>query len=354
MQHSRTSSILKRSRSLQFARYSALLAAAAVSTGAAHAQFRASIQGTVTDSTGAVIPGASIALTDNDTGKVITATSNGSGVYNFNGLAPDHYTLSATLAGFQKKVVSDVILNPDQVNGINLTLAIDAASTTVNVSADSVQAIETGTANISGNIDANQIQHLPSAGRDVFQLIQLAPGVFGDGAQSTGGTQNLPGSQGPGGSSHSGGVFSTENGPQANANGGQYETNSVSIDGISTVSAVWGGTSIITPSEDSVGNVKVLSNGYDAENGRFSGAQVQVSSKTGTNQFHGSLFFRANRPGLNAYQRYNGSSTFNPITATNLTAAQRGLQRDTTKTNQYGGSIGGPIIKNRLFAFFNY
>ena len=78
------------------------------------------------------------------------------------------------------------------------------------------------------------------------------------------------------------------------------------IDGISTVSAVWGGTSIITPSEDSVDNLKVVSNSYDAENGRFSGAQIQVSTKSGTNQLHGSAFFKASRPGLNAYQRWNG------------------------------------------------
>ena len=353
MNHSRLRSNLRRSRSLKLARYSALLAAA-VATGSAHAQFRASIQGTVSDNTGAVIPNATISLTDNDTGKVLTAISNASGVYNFNALAPDHYKLTASAAGFNQTVVGDVTLNPDQINGFNLQLTVGAASSTVDVSASTVDAIETATANISGNVDSNEIQHLPSAGRDVFQLVQLAPGVFGDGAQSTSGTNNLPGTQGPGGPGHSTGIFATENGVQDNANGGQYETNSISIDGISTVSAVWGGTSVITPNEDSVGNLKVLSNNYDAENGRFAGAQIQVTSKSGTNNFHGSLFFRANRPGLNAYQRYNGSNSLLPITSTNNTPAERGLLRDTTFSNQYGGSIGGPVIKNRLFAFFAY
>ena len=79
------------------------------------------------------------------------------------------------------------------------------------------------------------------------------------------------------------------------------------IDGISTTSAVWGGTTVITPSEDSVANVRVLSNGYDAEYGRFSGAQIQITSKSGSDHFHGSGFFTMHRPGFNAYQPFNGN-----------------------------------------------
>ena len=112
---------------------------------------------------------------------------------------------------------------------------------------------------------------------------------------------------------------------------------------------MWGGTSVITPSEDSVDNLKVVSNSYDAENGRFSGAQIQVTSKSGTNNFHGSAFFKMSRPGLNAYQRWNGVGS-------NIsgTAAERGVNRDQNRFNQYGGSLGGPIWKNRVFAFFNW
>ncbi len=141
-----------------------------------------------------------------------------------------------------------------------------------------------------------------------MQLVQLAPGMTGDGAQgSGGGGANLPGTQGPGATGGNAGIFQTENGPQALAVGQQYENNGISIDGISTASAVWGGTTIVTPSEDSVESVKVVSNSYDAENARFSGAQIQVTSKSGTNEFHGSFFFTAHRPGLNAYQRFNGA-----------------------------------------------
>ena len=111
---------------------------------------------------------------------------------------------------------------------------------------------------------------MPSFGRDVFQLVQLAPGIFGDGAQgSAGGSAQLPGTQGPGATGGNAGIFQTENGPQALAHGGQYENNGISIDGIATTSAVWGGTTVITPSEDSVQNVKIVSNNYDAELGRL-------------------------------------------------------------------------------------
>ncbi len=327
-----------------------LAAATAALSTTAQAQFRASIQGTVSDPKGSVISGATVTLTDTDTAKVLTSTTNGSGVYNFNALAPDHYKLSATAPGFQQQTISDLQIIPEQANSVNVQMSVGSAATSVTVTGDQVALLDTETPNIGGSIDSNQIQHLPSAGRDVFQLVQLAPGVFGDGSQAAGGgTSTLPGSQGPGGTTSSSGIFATENGPQANANGGQYETNSIQIDGISTVSAVWGGTSVITPTEDSVGSVKVESNAYDAENGRFSGAGIQITSKTGTNQFHGSLYFRANRPGLNAYQRYNGPSSFN-----SGTAAERGLLRDTERANQIGGSVGGPILHDRLFAFFAY
>ena len=121
------------------------------------------------------------------------------------------------------------------------------------------------------------------------------------------------------------------------------------MDGISTVSAVWGGASVITPSEDSVKDVHVVSNGYDACSGRFSGAQIQIVTKNGTNQVHGSLFFKADRPGLNAYQRWNG-----PGSETPGTPSSRGLQRNNSRFNQFGGSVGGPLWKDKLFAFFNY
>jgi hypothetical protein len=304
------------------------------------AQYRASLRGTVIDAQGNAVVGAKVTLTNTDTSSTLVSTSDDNGIYQFNALPPAPYRLTVEQPGFKKKVLEHVQIIPEQPNSLDLPLEVGEVQQTVTVS-DTTQALDTETANISGTINSNQIQHMPSFGRDVFQLIQLAPGVFGDGAQGPGGQgANLPGTQGPGGTGGNQGIFQTENGPQALAAGQQYENNSIMIDGISTTSAVWGGTTIITPSEDSVESVKVLSNGYDAEFGRFSGAQIQVTSKSGTNNFHGSAFFTAHRPGLSAFQRFNGQGNK--------------VLRDNSFFDQFGGSVGGPIWKNKVFFFFDW
>jgi hypothetical protein len=327
-----------------------LVTAALIISSPASAQYRASIQGTVTDTQGGVIPGAKLTLTNLQTNEAQERTSNEVGVYNFNALPPAAFKLVVEKDGFQSKVLDNLHIIPEQPNAIDVKLEIGQVAQTVTVDASQAPLLDTNTATIGGTISENQIQHMPSFGRDVFQLTALAPGTTGDQSQAGGGgTFSLPGTQGPGGPGANTGIFATENGPQTLANGGQYENNSIAIDGISTTSVVWGGTSVITPSEESVDNVRVVSNSYDAENGRFSGAQIQVTSKSGSNQFHGSAFFQAYRPGLNAYQRYNGPGSLNPGTP-----QSRGLLRNEQRFNQIGGSIGGPIWKDHLFAFFAY
>src|SRR5215468_4144129 len=307
----------------------------------AQAQYRASIQGVVTDPQGAVVDGATVTLTDNQTNRVQTTTTDGNGVYTFGALPPSTFTVKVEKAGFKTKTLDNYSPIGEQSNALNIELELGGATETVTVSADQLPAIDTQTATISGTITSNQINHMPSFGRDVFQLIQLAPGVFGDGAQGGGGAgQNMPGTQGPGATGGNQGIFQTENGPQAIAHGQQYENNGISIDGISTTSAVWGGTTIITPTEDSVDSVKIVSNSNDAEDGRFAGSQVKVISKSGSNEYHASLFFTAHRPGLNAFQPFNGLNN-KPL-------------RDNFFFNQFGGSVGGPIWKNKIFAFFAY
>ena len=194
-----------------------------------------------------------------------------------------------------------------------MQLTVGPQTQTVTVDASTEPALDTETANIGQTISENEVQHMPVYQRDVTSLIQLAPGVLADGAQQGGGggfqspgTQTGASSGGGGNLGHSSSIFATENGASANANGGQFETNGYTVDGISTVSAVWGGSTVITPSQDSVGNVKIVTNAYDAENGRFSGALTEITSKSGTNDLHGSFFIQVTRPGLNAYQRWNG------------------------------------------------
>ena len=319
-----------------------ILAVALVSVAfltSAQAQFRASIRGVITDPQGAVVQGATVTLLNTDTNKTLVTKSDENGIYQFNQLQASPYTLTVEKEGFQKKVLDYVRIVPDQPNGLDVALQIGSTTEAVTVTA-ATDTLNTETANTSGTITSNNVQHMPSFGRDVFQLTRLAPGVIADNAQgSAGGGQNLPGTQGPGATGGSQGIFQTENGPQAIALGQQYENNGITIDGISTGSAVWGGTSVITPSEDSIQDVKILSNAYDAEYGRFGGAQIQVTSKPGTNQYHGSLFVDMHRPGLSAYQ-WAGQNA-KPL-------------RDNTFLTQFGGSVGGPIWKNRVFAFFNY
>jgi hypothetical protein len=306
-----------------------------------HAQYRTSIQGVVTDASGAVVSGATLTLTDPATNETQVRTSNDAGVFNFNALANTHFKLEVEKQGFQKKVLDNLELIREQANALNVELEVGTASQTVNVNASEAPAIDTETASVNGVVSNNEIQHMPSFGRDVTKLAQLAPGMFADGSQVANGQYNLPGTQSaPAPSGGSVGIFATENLVQGFSNGNQAQDTGISIDGISTTSAVWGGSTIITPSEDSLEDVKVITNSYDAEDGRFTGAQLKITSRAGSNQYHGSLFFTAHQPNLNAYQRYDGYGN-TPV-------------RDNSKFNQFGGSVGGPIWKNKIFAFFAY
>ena len=329
----------------------------------AHAQYRTSIQGTVADPTGALVPGATLTLTNKSTNESVVRTSNSEGIFNFNALPADRFTMVVTRDGFKKKALDDLQLIPEQPNALNLVLEIGSDTETVTVNASLAPTIDTETADNGRTISENEIQHMPTFQRDATGLIQLAPGVLSDGAQSAGGGGfAAPGTQS--GASHGGGgnlggsssIFATENGASANTNGQQFQSNGYTVDGISTVSAVWGGSTVLTPSQDSIGNVKIVTNGYDAENGRFSGAITEITSKSGTNNLHGSVFVQVVRPGLNAYQRWNGSASVKAVDSkgNKLTPAERGLLRDSDRYNQLGGSVGGPIWKNKIFAFFNY
>lgn len=318
----------------------------------AHAQYRASIQGVITDPQGAAVPGATVTLTDKDTNRTLTTTSNDGGIYNFNALPPDHFLLMAEKTGFKKNVLDNLTVIAEQANAINVQLEIGTTTETVTVNGAAVPQIDTETAQISGTVTSQEIQKLPSFGRDVFQLAQLAPGAFGDGAQSAGGGSfNLPGSN-SGASGATDGIFKTENAPQIIANGTQNENNNITIDGVGVTSVTWGGSAVITPNEESVKEVKVVTNGYDAENGRYSGASIQVISNNGTDQYHGSFFFKAHRPGLDAYQTWNGP--YSGWTPQDTTPTERGLLRNDSRFNQFGGSVGGPIWKHKVFGFFSW
>jgi len=323
--------------------WSVLLLCLALFVPAAHAQYRAGLQGSVLDTQGEVVAGATVTLLNLDNGKANVVTSDSQGIYTISSLPPGNYSLTVEKQGFTKKVLDKFQVAAEQIQSINVTLEVGQVSQSVTVQGDSTPPIDTETGEIAGSLTSQEVQKLPSFGRDPFQLLRLAPGVFGDGAHDNGGgSSNLPGSAGPGGSSADSSIFGTENQVQIQANGQRNTANSFQVDGVGVNSLDWGGAATITPNEESVKEVRITSNSYDAEYGRNSGAQVEVVSQSGTNSYHGSAFIKLDRPGLNAYQPYNGPS------------GPEADQRVSNRFNQFGGSVGGAIIKNKLFAFFSY
>ncbi len=325
-----------------------------VLASSANAQFKASVQGTIKDTAGGLVPEAKITLTSAETGKTQETTSSDEGFYRLSGLAPGKYKLTIQKTGYKQQVFEDVAVNAETVQGIDGVLEAGDVSATVTVSQETAQTLETENANVDKAITTQEVRTLPQFGRDPYELLRLTPGVFGDSARGgTGGAVNLPNTAGPGGSNRS--IFQTENQPQISANGQRITSNNYQIDGTSVNSLTNGGAAVITPNQESVKEVRVIANVYSAEYGRNSGAQVLTVSQNGTNDFHGSLFLKNNSPGLNAVNKYGG-----PNGAPGIRVNQH--------LNQFGGSIGGPITlprfgeggpatwngKKRAFFFFSY
>lgn len=309
----------------------------------ANAQFKAAIQGNVTDSAGATVPAATVTLTNKETGQTQQTVSNDEGFYRFPGLAPGLYSITTEKESFKKKTIEDVKVDAETLRGVDIALEAGVISETVTVQAENV-GLETEDANVRRIISNAEILELPQVGRDPYELARLSPGVFGAGARSANGSSaNLPNTSGPGGSNN--GIFSTENQVQISANGQRLSANNFQIDGTSVNSQTWGGAAVITPTQEAVKEVQVTSSTYSAEDGRNSGAQVKVVTQNGTNQFHGSAFFKYNDPGWNAFNR-----GFTIQGTTRGAASQRIENRDKT----FGGSFGGPIYRDRLFFFFAY
>ncbi|HWT01088.1 MAG TPA: carboxypeptidase regulatory-like domain-containing protein [Pyrinomonadaceae bacterium] len=310
---------------------------------AAQAQFRAALQGVVTDPQGGAVVGATVTLTSKENNQTQQVTSSDEGFYRFDRLAPGAYILTAEMSGFKKQVLENVEVKAEEVQGVNVALEAGEISETVTISSIVGETLQTENANVGGSISEREIQRLPQTGRDPYELVRLTPGVFGLGSRNaTGGSQGLPGQVGPGGSNSQ--IFQTENQVPVSAAGQRPEANNFQIDGVNAMSQAWGGAAVVTPNQESVKEVRVVANNYSAEFGRNSGAQVLIVSQTGTNDFHGSLFFKRNTPGMNAFQDFDRAGT----------AIREDPQRVNQFLSQYGGSIGGPILKNRLFGFFSY
>ena len=314
-----------------------------VAAVAVNAQFRAAIQGNVTDNAGGTVSAATVILTSKETGQTQQTTTSDDGFYRFPGLAPGLYTVTVEKEGFKKKTVENVRVEAETLEGVDVLLEAGVISETVTVTADNVP-LETEDANIRKNLSTEEVLQLPQVGRDPYELARLAPGVFGAGARGANGNSVfLPNTSGPGGSNL--GIFATENVQPISANGQRVSANNYQIDGTSVNSQTWGGGAVITPSQESVKEVQVTSSTYSAEDGRNSGAQIKVVTQNGTNQWHGSAFFKLNDPSLNA---------FNKMPRFIGTFDTGGPSRVERKFNTYGGSFGGRIVRDRLFFFFAY
>jgi hypothetical protein len=331
-----------------------LVLAAAVS-----AQFKAGLQGSITDANGAAITGATVTLTNLETARVQQTTAGGDGFYRFSSLAPGRYKLTVELSGFKKKELTSLEIGAEVVQGIDVTLEAGAVTDTVTIDADATPPLQTENANIDRGLTSKEIRRLPQFGRDPYELARLAPGVFGQGARSgSGGAVNLPNTTGPGGSNTS--IFQTENVVPISANGQRVSANNFTIDGVSVNSLGWGGAAIVTPNQESVKEIRVVSTSYSAEDGRNSGAQIKVISQNGTNEFHGSALFKYNDPGLNSFNKWGGIG--------GTPTADAAPVRVENKFRQFGGSFGGPVLlprfgqggkayysgKNKLFFFFSF
>ncbi|MBI4473039.1 MAG: TonB-dependent receptor [Acidobacteria bacterium] len=268
----------------------------------------ATLGGTVSDATGALIPGVIVTATNAETGIVNTTLTNEAGVYQFASLQPGTYRVTAELTGFQTQIAKALKLNFSEQARFNFTMQVGTVATSVdvNVAADTLLASSSSVGTV---LPEYKVNDLPLANRDVLALTSTMAGVV-QGNQ----TASFAGGR-------TGAVQTLVNG--VSVNDGRYQT------------GVYSATQL---SPDLVEEVRILVSPADAETGRGSGA-VQVSTRSGTNQFRGSLFYTNHNSALDSNTWFNN---FN------------GVKTGYSNRNQFGGRIGGPVIKNKTFFFFVY
>jgi hypothetical protein len=287
----------------------------------AYAQFSSSIEGTVTDTSGALVPNATITLSNPATGTSLTAKSSSSGHYQFPALPSSDFTLVVSAPGFatltQQKVKTEVALT----STVNVKLEVGASTTEITVS-DAPAPLQLADGQISAVISAREVQDLPVASRNFFNLVVLTPGVTGT---VSGGSQGYAQSQAD--------IFNNELGVNLNAGGQRAESNSFLIDSAPVNSGPRRGVVNINPNVESVQELRVQVNNYTAEYGGNAGATVNVITRQGSNAFHGSV---------DEFHQDNALVARNYFDGPKVTVFRR---------NEFGGSIGGPIYKNHTFFF---
>lgn len=297
----------------------------------------ASVAGTVRDPTGAVVVGAEIVITQTDTGLSKTVESSDDGTFAFASLPVGPYILDVKKSGFSSYQQKGIVLTVNQVVQLPVTLQVGEVKEVIEVSANAAQ-VDTTTGTLSQLVDQRQVVELPLNGRNPAELVFLALGVtnplMGAGGGATGApsgpgvTLQFTYPTGVGGSNEQqGALIPVVNGTRS---GGVY----FSLDGANNVDAyaVTGGP---FPNPDAVQEFRVLTNGYGAEYGSAPGGAVNIVTKSGTNDFHGNVFEFLRNGALNARNFFAAKS-------------------DNIRRNQFGGTLGGPIVKDKLFIFGSY
>ena len=295
--------------------------------GLALGQTSGTIQGTVTDDTGAVIPGASVLVANIETGVETPASTNEVGFFTVPGLNQGLYSLTCSSEGFASQEYPEVRLEVQQTMRLDCALSVGSVTETVEVSAAAIL-IQSEKTEVGQVIDSKRILEMPLNGRNYLELAKFTVGV-------------LPSREMGKGTRHDG-VMGGEGGILAM--GMHAAQTNVLLDGADNSSRNSGGAlgfqaQATKPSVDAVGEFKVVTNNTSAEYGYRMGAKVLVSTKTGTNEFHGSLyeFIRNDK-----------------LDGTNFMANRTDSAKPTLRRNQYGGTFGGPFARNRLFGFFSF
>lgn len=298
-------------------------ALAFVATFAA-AQSTSLLNGSVSDPAGASVSGAQITLTDAATGLKRATTSSGAGLYQFLDVPPGNYRLEATASGFSPYTVSNVTLIVKTPSTLNIKFQLAGVATMVTVEGQAPLVNRTD-ASLGNTLEENQIAELPIADRNVVQLLSLQPGVAYLGNQLDQDTDTRSGA----------------------VNGLRSDQSNVTLDsiGVNDQNFGYAFTSVLNVPPDSVQEFRVTTANANADSGYSSAAQVSLVTKSGTNVFHGSAYeynrntiFSANDPFLKSAQLSSGQSNTAPKLLRNV----------------FGATLGGPIMKNRLFFFANY
>jgi outer membrane receptor protein involved in Fe transport len=286
----------------------------------AWAQFTSTLEGTVIDPSGAVVPKATVKVKNSNTGAERIVETTDTGYYRVSSLPAATFTVTVTAAGFKTTVQQDIRLEVAQIKGVNFTLELGAETTQVDVTS-APPPVDTSQASVSGLINENRVANLPLVGRNFMTLVVLTPGVTG-----------LPSGGGQAYAQASGDIFSAEYGVNLNGNGQRAEGNSFLVDSANVNGTPRGGVSNLNPAADTVQEVRISINNYSAEYGRNSSVLVNVATKQGTNDFHGTAgWFHTN----NVLQSRNIFQDEVPV----------------FRRNEAAWTIGGPIRKNKTFFF---